>query len=242
MLLSHTTGIVDYGSINWVVQAFLADPARVWSPEEIVQAALDEGPSFLPGEQFQYSNTNTFILGMLIEQLTGRTIKEEMQARIFTSLGLTRTYFPTTPFIDDALARGYAELNGTLTDFTDFSPSFPWAAGAIISTLSDMKTYVEALVGGRLLGPVMQQERMSWWEAKSAGFWGEGYPSSRYGLYLMSYGGFVGHSGDSIGFATMAVSNPTTGDTIVFMSNSGSFDHNLFLKKVIQIVFPEISL
>jgi len=241
MLLSHTTGIRDYGAISWIGTAFLENPFRIWRPEEIVQASIDSGPSFVPGARFEYSNTNTYILGMLVEQLTEHTFQAEIQARIFDRIGLTKTSFPTIPEMPIPFIHEYSIRDGRLADVSFFDPSFSWAPGAVISTLDEMKRYAAALTDGSLLGADMQAERMQWWEEKSAGWFGLHYPSSKYGLHIMSYAGFVGHSGSSIGLSTMVVRNPTNGATIVFVSNQPSFDSDLFLKKVIRIVFPEIN-
>ena len=59
------------------------EPDKVWEPQELVDLGLAESPVGEPGAQSDYSNTNTVLLGMLIEQLTGNPVEDEFRTRIF---------------------------------------------------------------------------------------------------------------------------------------------------------------
>ena len=144
-LLGHTSGIVSYNYVN----SF--DMSRAWTPEELVQWAYDNEPSlrFTPGTQWEYSNTNFVLLGMVIEEATGQSYADVLQARLFEPLALDMRLALSG---DDGpqLVRAYS---GTPPeDFSDGAdPSFGWAAGAIASTPSDLARWIVALYGGELL-------------------------------------------------------------------------------------------
>ncbi len=140
---------------------------------------------FPPGQGYYYSNTNTVLLGVIIEQLTGMPVAEAFQQRIFDPLGLTETSFPaiTDATVPDPHPTFYtwgtnvgtidstvmspevqaAALDGSSEpiDTTDLNPSWGWTAGAAISTAEDLADFVEALAGGGLLSPELQAKRMT---------------------------------------------------------------------------------
>jgi CubicO group peptidase (beta-lactamase class C family) len=154
-------------------QAMDDEPGRAWDPEELVAIGLAEPVSFNPGAGWEYSNTNTVLAGLIVEQITSQPLAEVLDERLFEPLGMDHTVLPA---IDDAAIpephpHGYmfgtnvstldpedtvlsvdqqtAARNGTLRpdDYTNLNPSWCWAAGAGISTAEDLATYVEVLVG-----------------------------------------------------------------------------------------------
>ncbi len=212
------------------------EPEKAWTQEELLQIAFSQPVNFPPGEQFEYSNTNTVLLGLVIEQLTGMPVAEAFDERIFVPLGLGNTSFPA---IDDASIpdphpQGYmfgtnvstidtfalpedeqaAAVAGTLkpNDVTDDNPSWAWTAGAAISTVDDMTTYVKALVGGGLLDEQMQQARLDSVQSVGGG-------TAGYGLGMAQFGPLLGHDGQLPGFMTFMGHDPETDLTIVIATN-----------------------
>jgi D-alanyl-D-alanine carboxypeptidase len=213
------------------------DPSLAWDPEELAAIGLAEPVSFAPGTSWEYSNTNTVLAGLIVEQVTGMPLADVFADRIFEPLERHDTMLPA---VDDATIRephphGYmfgtnvstltpqgavlpaaqrAEaLAGTLLpgDYTDLNPSWGWAAGAGISTVEDLATYVEALVGGGLLSNELQQQRLDSvvpvdpTNPQSAG----------YGLALARFGPMLGHDGSLPGFQSFMGHDPDTGTTLI---------------------------
>jgi D-alanyl-D-alanine carboxypeptidase len=85
------------------------EPEKVWTQEELLQIAFARPVNFSPGEQFEYSNTNTVLLGLVVEELTGMPVAEAFDERIFAPLGLANTSFPAIEdsSIPDPHPRGY---------------------------------------------------------------------------------------------------------------------------------------
>ena len=67
----------------------LATCARdTWTPPQLVRVAVAHQPYFPPGQGYHYANTNTILLGLIIEQITGQPVQDELRARILRPLGL----------------------------------------------------------------------------------------------------------------------------------------------------------
>ncbi|MGY0502781.1 serine hydrolase domain-containing protein [Nocardia sp. FBN12] len=212
-LLQHTSGLPDYvagGDPSMRAEAgtqqIAPDPELIrlhhYSPAELVRIAMTMPPRHEPGARSVYTNTNYILLGMLIEQVTGRSAASAISTRIIEPLGLRDTYFPAPG--DTGLRaphpRGYQEIDGTRIDFTDFDPSWGDTAGAMIATGSDLNRFFIALLGGELL-PAAQLDQMR----QTVPF--DRMPSAGYGLGLVEQTSSCGkktvaHGGSIPGFDT----------------------------------------
>ncbi len=156
-MANMTNGIASYTFDEQFVDELFSDPERVWTPEELAQVGIEDSPAFDPGTEFQYSNTNTVLLGLVLEQVTGKPIGELYRERIIEPLGLRETSFPDgDPSLPSPHARGYTlqgQSDGEPVDATDWNPSWGWTAGGMISTVEDMLVYGRALGTGEGLLP-----------------------------------------------------------------------------------------
>jgi len=240
MLLNHTSGIVDdyRNPAFWDIAS--ADPLYVWQPEELVKASMGRDIDAVPGEDFNYSNANYLLLGIIVEQVTGMKLAEAMGKYLFAPLGLSATVFPEGPEIAGPHAHSFISVgdNAGMYDMTSgIDPSITWAAGAIVSNLEDMKVWARALATGELLEEGTQDERLRWVEVPGMEGAGAGY---RYGLGILELGGFVGHNGEFSGFQASVFHLPSREASIVVMLNSninptGSQD---IFTRLAAILFP----
>ena len=227
-LLNMTSGLYDYGDDKGFNKKADAEPGKVWNPKDLLAIALQHPPYFAPGKGIHYSNTNYILLGLIIEQITGRPVEHVFHDRIFGPLGMTETSLPplSSAAIPDPHPRGY--MFGTFTelvehtpltagsprDVTDMSPSEGWTAGSMISTVHDLKIWAKALATGALLSPAAQQEQLSWTSLAS----GPNVP--KYGLGIADFGdGFIGHNGAIAGFQSFMVYQPDTHATVIVLTN-----------------------
>jgi D-alanyl-D-alanine carboxypeptidase len=164
-LLQHTSGVPDYWEAgpDPMNISFVNDPAvreQTYTPRQIVERVSGERPDFAAGKRVEYSNTNYVLLGLIVEEATGESLKREITRRVIRSLDLDATRFPTTrETLPEPFTRGYSFLfdadglpaEGTLFDITEYDPSALWAMGNAVSTLRDLRTFYSALLGGRLL-------------------------------------------------------------------------------------------
>jgi D-alanyl-D-alanine carboxypeptidase len=144
-LIGNTSGIVSYNYVG----SF--DKSRRWAPEELVRWAYDHGPTlrFAPGTDWEYSNTNFVLLGMIVEAATGRSYADTLRSRLFEPLGLA-TRLADSGDDSPTLVRCYSEPPHQDTSRAE-DPTVGWAAGGIVSTPADLARWAVALYGGGVL-------------------------------------------------------------------------------------------
>jgi D-alanyl-D-alanine carboxypeptidase len=208
------SGLYNYTATAEFDQALDADPYRHFAPQELLDWAFAQPEVFAPGAGFDYSNTNTILLGLVVERVTGQSLPDYLRDHIFTPLGMTHTSLPTTNSFPDPHAEGYTDQTGPVTTATDWDPSWEWAAGGMISTLDDLRIWAPAVATGKLLSPDIQAQRMQMVSVPGA-------PApSGYGLGINNNGGWIGHNGALPGYETVCVYLPEQQTTLVILTNT----------------------
>lgn len=160
-LLQHTSGLPDYE--DDVTDDILQ--RRYLSPRDTLDIALRHEAVFAPGTSWGYSNTNYLVAGMIVEKVTGRPLAEEVDKRIIKRIGLRHTYLPAPAetTLRGPHPHGYHKdgPDGSPRDVTEIDPSAAWAAGAMVSTSSDLTRFFSELMkeGHLLSGPELEQMR-----------------------------------------------------------------------------------
>lgn len=235
-----TSGLFSYTADKKYQESINADPMRKRMPSELPGFAVSNDPYFPPGTGFEYSNTNTVIIGLIIEQMTGNKIEDGIKGRIIEQLGLDNTTFPATPEITGEHSHGYIfdEEQDKLLDATNiFDLSWAWAAGAMISNLYDLRIWAKALGTGVLISESSQKERLKFVEGTIEDL------KIRYGLGIFAIDGFIGHGGELPGYSVAPFYNPDKDATIVVLLNKQPNKEHLPCIKLVQniskIVVPE---
>ena len=242
-LLQHRTGLYDYlEDRNFVSQAYRT-PEKIWEPRELVDYAAQFPPSFNAGAEgaWDYSSTNYVILGMIAEQVTGRTLAQEIRQRIFEPAGMASSYFSPEEEVSSPYARGYSQS----ADQTNISLSIVFATASLVSTVADEQAFAQALFGGELLSPAMQEQMYTFVSGKGQ----YNMPELEYGLGLMrtrlpvdgagEASRVLGHIGGFGGFRSALWHAPESGITIALGANQGSTDPNLLATIVLAAVLAE---
>jgi D-alanyl-D-alanine carboxypeptidase len=207
MLLQHSSGIFDYTSDEDWNATVLEDPSRHWSPQELIEVAIAHPPLFAPGQGLAYSNTGYILIGLVLEEVTGRSVQDLVLRRVVRPLHLHDTYFATSGRFRGPYAHGYfpSSLTGdSYVDTSSWPPSFAWSAGALVSTAPELARFYQALLSGRLLSPAqlhaMTRTRTS-----------PEYPGIAIGLGIWSVetpcGMAWGHEGGIPGYKTFALND-----------------------------------
>lgn len=235
MLCNMTSGISNYTD-NLVWQnTLISNPTKVWTPQEIVDLGFSEDFYFSPGSGMHYSNTNTFILGMLIERLTGNSLQSEIENRILKPLNLNNTGFLTSGLnLPGVHGRGYyAGEYAEDEDLTEyFDVSWGWAAGSAYSTPRELHKYVEVLVHGGLLSDSLQQRRCNDMIAAT--------PTVGYGLCLLKRGSFYGHNGGLPGYtSSMYHSNDKNCTVIIYFNSQLELTPDFLFARFMSILYGE---
>ncbi len=149
--LSHRTGVYDYITSLTFFNKLLE--SYKWSHLELMQLVRDEGkPKFKPGEKYSYSNTNYFLLGAVIEHVTGKSLQFVLKDNIFSKLGLINTELLEGVIGSNYkdITHGYFSENGIKYDFQYLDSGWAWAAGGIFSTSNELNKFLSSLVSGKM--------------------------------------------------------------------------------------------
>jgi D-alanyl-D-alanine carboxypeptidase len=238
-LLDMRSGLAGYTENPVFQQAVDKDPERIWRPDELLALSFSTPALFPPGTSWQYSNTNYILLGLVMEHVTGQTVPDLFQQRVFDPLGMESTVMPA---LDDAsipgvYAHGYqfgtaektfgpepalsaeeqqAAADGELlpADWSEANPSIAWTAGSVISTADDLVVWAKALVEGELLEPEMQARRLASIQPIDPDQ--PGGPA--YGSGMIRGSSYYGHGGQIWGYESQVIRDPDTDTTIVALA------------------------
>ena len=211
-----SSGINSYSIDGSIVDRYLTLPRTTWNPWTLIDAGIAAPRKFPTGDGFFYSNTNFLMLGKIIEQITGKPIRQVMKRRIFKPLGMNSTSYPAGLALPRPFWRGITNqaVTGTpIRDATNWSPTFLSSAGQIVSTINDLGTYTKALGTGSLIGPKMQRLRLKPNPASISGT-----RSYRFGVGVDN--GWISHSGEIPGYNTQVAYLPRKQAAIVTMVNT----------------------
>lgn len=191
-LLNHTSGLADIFSDTEeaFIQLFMSNPTKQWTTEDLFNTYYDFGLNtqahFKPGEDYSYSDTNYFLLGLIIEKLTLTSLAEAYRSYIIEPARLKHTYFEyhEAPTNDISMPSTY--LQDTELS-TDLNTSFDWAGGGLVSTTSDLSLFIQALFDGQLIKDNGLFQKMIYNSGSRYG----------YGIFIYNVNGhtFYGHSG-----------------------------------------------
>ena len=216
-LLNHTSGIKSYTSLGpkWgrVIRLDLA-------PDSVVALFANEPFDFKPGDEWRYDNSGYFLLGMIIEKVSGKPYGQYLKDELFTPLGLKSTiYCDQAPLIKHR-AQGYAlRPDSTFINAEPLSMTQPYAAGSLCSTVSDLAAWTLALSSGKVVSPA------SYKAMTTPGTLNDGKPLVYgFGLGVGAMGGHrkVSHNGGINGFISELHHYPEDSLVTVVLTNTGA--------------------
>lgn len=157
-VLNHTSGIMEYYELGDFMARLKKEPDKEWRPDEILSYVFDKAPLFEPGKSFRYSDTNYFILGLVIEQVSRRSVYDLVSEMILKPLQMTSTV-PSVSRTIPGLSTGYS-MPGSPFGFSGptivdgkfvVNPQFEWCGGGFASTTGDWAKFIVGLMTGKLL-------------------------------------------------------------------------------------------
>lgn len=216
MLANMRSGIFNFTESEEFFNILFADPTRTWVTEEFISIAGAQPYYFDPDTDFHYSNSNTIIIGKIIEIISGYSLEYNIRTRIFDPLDFTKTvYLVGGSQIPGSHSNAYyaGEYEPEIPELSEyFDASYAGAAGAAISDIFELKTYVQALVKGQYLSDDMQTKRLECHEIGDS-------KGKTYGLGMMGYKGFFGHNGGTFGYTSLMMYSPERNCTIIIWYN-----------------------
>jgi CubicO group peptidase (beta-lactamase class C family) len=209
-LLSHTSGIPSYTDDEALMKADTKDH----TPAQVLAVFEDKPLHFEPGTQWEYSNSNFFLLGLIVEKVSGQTYERYLQDHVLGPAGMMRTSTIDAPDAPDT-AIGYdtdaPDDGGPLKPAKAISMTLPFAAGALRSTVNDLLRWDRALAGTTLLS-----------EASKTRMFTAVMNDYGYGIAVRTVAGHLvlEHDGGIDGFRSVLGRIPDEGLTIVVLGNA----------------------
>jgi len=147
-LLTQTSGITDYLNL----ETNLPNPFRIdFSTKAIIDSLKSLPLEFVPNTKFAYSNSNYFLLGYIIEQVTGKSYQDYLKENLFIPLGMANTYYESPGEIISNRVSGYEKKDNTYRNSDFISMSLFYSAGALMANVEDLFRWNEALKSNKLI-------------------------------------------------------------------------------------------
>ena len=214
-LLTHTSGIPSYTSQPGFFENVSRNPYKV---ADFVKKYTSGDLEFEPGSQFSYNNSGYFLLGAIIERVTGKTYEKALKDQILDPLGMKNTGYDWHDPLIQKRASGYAKTADAYTNAAYLDMSIPYAAGSMYSTVEDLYLWDQALYTDKVLTP--QSKELMYkpfldnyaygWDVSTASFKVNDQPVQ-----------VIRHGGGINGFSTMIVRFPKEKNLIVVLDNTG---------------------
>ena len=224
---SLTSGIASYTVDPGFQDVLFTNPERQWQPLELVNIGINNTIAgcpyartacFEPGESWFYSNTNTVMLSLIVEHVTGKSYREVLHERILQPIGLHNTDQPTDNSLPEPFSQGYTlqgRDDGQLQNATHWNPSWGFGVGDLVSNFDDLHTWGQVLGRGDLLKPETQALRRQQVSV------GPNRPGERaYALGMGYTRGWWGHGGELPGYNSMTYYRPDIDAVMVVIANS----------------------
>jgi D-alanyl-D-alanine carboxypeptidase len=265
-LLKMRSGLYGYSADPALAAVMDAHPEKAWTPQEVLDIAFRHPPQFAPDAEYDYSNTNYALLGLIAEKVGGRPLAQQFAERLFGPVGLRQTSLPAAddtsmpapyshgymyggsfyaladePYPADMQAAAEA---GTLRpiDYTNQNSSYATAAGGAISTADDLAAWMKALVTGKVFNADYHRQWMTSLQAEDPGApdgqkYGYGISYQRFGPNAAMFY----HGGELPGFNSFMGYDPDNDVALVIWTNlTLSPDGKTTAQALLPVVLDEI--
>lgn len=216
-LLTHTSGIKSYtDEINFEDKE-VTEP--IASSEAHIESFKNKPYNFDPGTAWSYNNSGYFLLGYIIEKVSGHPYHDYLKENFFEPLGMDHTGVHYKDIALDNEALGYSFQDGKVNLAPDWEMSWAGGAGALYSTIGDLFKWNEAVFNGRVLQETSLHAAFTPVKLNNGD---EAQPAYGYGWMLGEFRGWksVSHGGGLPGFITFLVRFPEQHVTIAVLTNA----------------------
>jgi CubicO group peptidase (beta-lactamase class C family) len=214
-LLTHTSGIHSFTDRP----DFLKTATVKTTSQEMIDLIKSDPYDFNPGERFQYNNSGFFILGYIIEKITGKPYGEYLKETFFTPLGMNNTGVHNSSVILENEATGYSINNGIFEKSLNWDMSRIGGAGSLYSTVEDLGLWNEAIFNGKVLSEQSLKSAftpVTLNNGKKPDEMDYGYG---WAIAKMRNLDFIGHGGGLHGFLSQLTRQPEEKLTVVVLTN-----------------------
>ncbi len=216
-LLTHTSGIKSYtGMEEWTSDVRKQD----FTPNELSDFFKNEPMDFAPGEEWRYNNSAYFLLGYLIEIISGTSYETFIDSVFFQPLSMRNSSYGSTSRIIKNRAAGYQKNEGIFENADFISMTQPYSAGSLLSNVDDLYLWYEAVLNGRVISKESLEKAHTSFQLNSGKLTGYGYGWS---LGNIQESTMISHGGGINGYLTSSLYLP---DEKVFAAVFSNCDDN----------------
>ena len=236
-LLTHSSGTPNYTSFPGFFKDVSRDP---YTPEEFIKNFADSTLQFNPGERYSYSNSGYFLLGVIIEKVTGESYEQVLKKYITDPLKMYNTGYDHHGTILANRATGYEKRGSNYINAPYLDMSIPYAAGSLYSTVEDLYLWDQSLYTNQLLS----KENMDLLFTKHIQT-GRGHYGYGWGMGMRPIGNtsesieVISHGGGINGFNTLITRIPSDKNMIVLFNNTGGAALNQINTAILGILYDE---
>jgi len=211
-LLTHTSGIQSYTGMKEFGTISRLDK----TPEELIAFFKNQPMEFAPGTKWNYNNSGYFLLGYIIEKLSGKTYPEYVEENIFKPLGMTNSYYGSDSRIIKNRAAAYSKNEKGFINAEPLSMTLPYAAGSLQSTVEDLYKWNQAVQGYKLIKKESLDKAFTSYILADGKKTGYGYG---WGLGNLQGSQTIEHGGGIPGFLTQGIYLPKEDVFVAVFSN-----------------------
>ncbi|RYY10352.1 MAG: class A beta-lactamase-related serine hydrolase, partial [Chitinophagaceae bacterium] len=222
-LLTHTSGIYDYTHGNDMPDE---------SEASFIKFLFAKPLEFPPGKGWSYSNSGYWLLGFIIQKITGKTYEETVKEYVFQPLHMNESGFDFKPLTHPDKTTGYEVFSPSLKKSSvDIDPPGPFAAGAIYSSVQDLYKYFKGVLAHELIS---QQSLDKAWTASSNEHYGYGWQLDNYNGKRVMY-----HGGGGPGFRSNFSMIPEDSSCVILLSNNENSDLNALTRVLYNVLYDQ---
>ncbi|MCW5943545.1 MAG: beta-lactamase family protein [Fimbriimonadaceae bacterium] len=233
--LTHTSGLVNYTS---AIPASLAATSE-FKDGEVVERLRNSELRFAPGEKWEYCNTGYYLLGTIIEKVTGETYWDFLDRRVFKPLAMAATRNSNPRAVIPNRARGYLLMGANRSNANPIMPTVGYAAGSLVSTVLDLAKWDACLREKRLLKPESYAQMWTPYRLTSGASTGYGF-----GWALDTAAqkhARVAHGGNTLSQSALIERYPDLGLTVVALVNQNNAPVTTISREVARRYAPQLT-
>jgi CubicO group peptidase (beta-lactamase class C family) len=215
-LLNHTSGVRDFDDIG---DRFWDLAGREASQKEFLSLIRDQPLDFTPGTRWYYSNTGYYLLGVLLERVTGQTYAEYIREHVARPAGLTATTYCDNRLLLVNRAQGYDAVGVEFLNAPRMSGASGFSTAGLCSTATDLVTWARALASGKVISNASYQLMIT-----PVGAAARASPPYGFGVWVIDHEGrrYISHLGQAGGYSAVLSSSSDSVTIAVLTNTSGS--------------------
>ncbi|MBE2207339.1 MAG: serine hydrolase [Saprospiraceae bacterium] len=224
-LLTHTSGIRSYTDMPEFGSVMRTDK----SPEEFIAFFKDQPMDFAPGEKWQYNNSGYFLLGVIIEKVSGMPYDKYIEETFFKPLGMSHSHYGHNAPVFKNRVAGYTLSNDGVVNCDLLSMDLPYAAGSLLSNVDNLYTWYRAVMSGKVLSKKSMEKAHTAYKLND-----EKATQYGYGWFLGDVQGSptIEHGGGINGFITASIYLPKEQVFVAVFSNNEGNSPDVAARKI----------